>query len=93
MNPPVAALAALHAAAPVEVPFPAQAADRLIGVVGAPCADTGPAGTTAATTATAAVATRKERTADSQADHTTGTFPVTREIRRSGTARSATARL
>ncbi len=80
MNPFVADLAALHAAAEVLMPLPAQAADRLIGVMGAPCADAGADGRAkpAAAVRRAAAQRRRTDTGISQACHTTGTFPVTR---------------
>ncbi|GIF03349.1 hypothetical protein Asi03nite_08870 [Actinoplanes siamensis] len=76
----MAALAAAHAAAVVLVPLPAQAADRLIGVIGAPCADAGTAGTAEEATAARSTTARRRRTDTGipQMDHTTGTFPVTR---------------
>src|SRR3954452_19541594 len=56
-GPPLAARAALHAAVPVAVPpRAAQAALRLIGAVGAPCANAGAPATSGNTPATATAA-------------------------------------
>ncbi|BCY12268.1 hypothetical protein L3i22_073560 [Actinoplanes sp. L3-i22] len=62
------------------MPLPAQAADRLIGVIGAPWASAGTAGTAKGATARSRAAARRRRTDTGfpQAGHTTGTFPVTR---------------
>ncbi|GIF14091.1 hypothetical protein Ate01nite_41230 [Actinoplanes teichomyceticus] len=77
----MAAFAASHAAVPVLVPFPAHAADRLIGVVGAPCANTGAAGTASVAAAVSEAAALRRRTGTGSPRRVTaaGAFPVTRE--------------